>query len=156
MKTLRNGPLLEVELESWQDLREMIEKSLGVARAGQPSYLFRGQSDSRWTLRPSLARQVPAGLGEKETREQEEVAILEFQVRAHQFLRISELPQGRDHVVDWWVLMQHYGAATRLLDWTDSPYVATYFAVTGTPDAPGALWVIHAHTVLEFMSRQRS
>jgi FRG domain-containing protein len=39
--------------------------------------------------------------------------------------------------------MRHYGAPTRLLDWTESLYVAVYFAVEKEPDHDGAVWVIH-------------
>jgi hypothetical protein len=88
------------------------------------------------------------------TREQETTATREFQAQAHQFLGAAELPPSRAHLLNWWELMQHYGAATRLFDWTESPYVATYFAVTGHIGVSGALWVVHAQTILQYMDKQ--
>lgn len=38
------------------------------------------------------------------------------------------------------MVLRHYGVPTRLLDWSLSPYVATYFAVSDQDDLDGELW----------------
>jgi hypothetical protein len=38
--------------------------------------------------------------------------------------------------------MQHYRLPTRLLDWSESILLATYFAVNDKPDKPGVLWAL--------------
>lgn len=38
------------------------------------------------------------------------------------------------------MVMRHYGVKTRLLDWSESPHVATYFAVEKHDTADGELW----------------
>jgi len=43
----------------------------------------------------------------------------------------------------WYFLMAHYGAPTRLLDWTANPLVALYFSVASAkPGTDAAVWVI--------------
>ncbi len=43
---------------------------------------------------------------------------------------------------DWLFIMQHYRAPTRLLDWSESPLFAMYFAINENPKEAGALWVL--------------
>lgn len=54
---------------------------------------------------------------------------------------------ARQDLISWSILMQHYGAPTRLLDWTESLFVAAYFAVWQQPDSNAAIWIIHPNTV---------
>src|SRR4051794_14108420 len=77
---------------------------------------FRGHADSTWKLLPSLAR-LPNKI------EAELALIKRFKQNAYS---IGDVPPESE---DWrWLfLMQHHGAPTRLLDWSENPLVALYF-----------------------------
>ena len=96
---------------------------------------FRGHSRKDWTLVPSLARTADH-LG-KETE-----IIKRFIQLAVPHLT-GDAPRD-----DWeWIfLMQHHRVPTRLLDWTESPLAALWFAVSSS-DADdlandGAFWCL--------------
>jgi hypothetical protein len=61
-------------------------------------------------------------------------------------LPITEHPPSNDW--EWYFLMQHYGAPTRLLDWSDGALLALFFAISpskaGSPNvhADAAVWVL--------------
>jgi hypothetical protein len=98
----------------------------------EPLWL-RGHHDSSWKLVPKLYRKEFAHADESEIRQ-------EFQSRAIQLI------QGRVPIDkwEWYFLMQHYGAPTRLLDWTDNPLLALYFAVADHPgDSDAAIWALN-------------
>ena len=75
----------------------------------------------------------------------EKAALDRFKANAHSHLP-GPIP-GDNDILEWWAIMQHYGAPTRLLDWTLSPYVAAYFAVTGEWNKPGAIWVFDSNSL---------
>ena len=94
------------------------------------SLWYRGQSNQDWNLLPSLARE-PNGLN------RESDLIAKFKQNAS--LLLPTIPSND---WEWLTIMQHHRVPTRLLDWTESPLVALYFAVTSSADEDGALWVL--------------
>ena len=126
-------------VNNWYDFTELCRGFSQTGPASTTGYFFRGQSCSRWRLAPSLLRALP----EDATREQaisiEYRATKEFGSKAHLHLASQVIPPS--DIVDWWTSMQHYGAPTRLVDWTKSPYVAAYFAVSGNWGQHGAIWM---------------
>ena len=98
---------------------------------------FRGQQRKHWELVPSIAR---IGGFDRET---EDNIREEFATRAPALSRFEPLPTN-----DWdlYFLMQHYGAPTRLLDWTESPLIALYFAVRDNPGYyDSAVWMLNPY-----------
>jgi hypothetical protein len=101
---------------------------------------WRGHSDRDWTLKASIWRPKHAGFAGNEI-----AFINHFQGRAICQQESRRLPQDE---VEWLLLAQHYRLPTRLLDWTESPLVALYFAVTPddadreTADKDACLWAL--------------
>lgn len=119
-------------------------------------WLFRGHADETWKLTTSLHREhfhVPLERIEKKMLEM-------FKRRAHNFLTGPLLPSESDNL-SWLAIMQHFGAPTRLLDWTASPFVAAYFAFEDWRPAPArrAVWCIDQDwcraVSIDFLAKQR-
>ena len=105
------------------------------------SLWFRGHGDASYRLIPSLYR---SSEGLKKNADDE--LRTEFERRA--LPMIAERPPRNEW--EWYFVMQHYGAPTRLLDWTDSALVALYFALTswtegldGKPLRQPAVWALN-------------
>lgn len=92
---------------------------------------FRGQANSAWVLTPKIWRPQYSDANEAEMR-------LEFESVGHP-LAPSGSKYDKWH---WYFLMQHYGAPTRLLDFTINPLVALYFAIRENGDQDAAVWVV--------------
>jgi hypothetical protein len=101
--------------------------------------VHRGQSDESWPLRDSLSRLMPSDGSTEIPRKVEQEATRFFVGRARLHLNSSMIPDLKN-LHQWWSMMQHFGAPTRLLDWTLSPYIALYFAVAENWNRPGAVW----------------
>jgi FRG domain len=103
---------------------------------------FRGQRKASWRLVPNIFRFHGLLNDEDQIRS-------EFQRRAQQFM--TEKPPDDWDGWSWYFVMQHYGAPTRLLDWTDSAMVALFFSLytefpspfdSEEPEVDAAVWML--------------
>lgn len=134
------------EFTSWESFLTQASGLTASVPSDPPTYLFRGQPDASWGLTPSLLRDLPKGITPEEAIAIEARATVEFREHAPAVLSGGAFPRPQNGP-QWWALMQHYGAPTRLLDWTASPYVAAYFACEQSPREPGAVFIAHPFTV---------
>ena len=136
---------------SWEEFEEEI---LGphVERESPLShgFIYRGQAKDSWGLKPSLTRLLDSlGFSRGDGNAIEKSLLYRFKNRAHLFLDPRVDPSGSGSpfqiaaYLEWWSLMQHYRAPTRVLDWTSSPLVALYFATNDHWKEDGALWIAH-------------
>lgn len=108
-------------------------------------YVFRGHGDRHWGhLITSLHRTLSHVATPGEQAKLESEGITAFRRHARSFLPAPELAYF-DRILDGVTLMQHYGAPTRLLDWTLSPWVAAYFVTSdrSVEEQDGVIWAFN-------------
>lgn len=91
---------------------------------------FRGHSNAKWKLIPSLLRK-------KKFKNSEVNLINRFKQNA-----VFLSPDTGKTEWDWLFLMQHHRLPTRLLDWSENPLVGLYFAVNENNRKDGCLWCL--------------
>jgi hypothetical protein len=121
----------EHRADTWSQAKEFVQ-DLGAG------WIYRGQCGHG--LSSSLERLADAP--HKPTAEVE--LFLEFRRKALAHLQPQFVPR-EGNTLGWLGLMQHYGAPTRLLDWTHSPYVAFFFAVENATELPAEaeVWAVN-------------
>ncbi len=99
--------------------------------------IYRGMKSVEHPLIPKIGRVVPPdAVGSREKNEQEILRL--FKERAFQYLDFTPNSDW-----DWLALGQQYGLPTRLLDWTDNPLVACFFAINEESETDGAIYAYH-------------
>lgn len=90
---------------------------------------FRGHADESWKLQPYFLRlkNPPSEMNYIKKFKQSGTLLLD--------------PKPNS-LLDWLLIMQHHGMPTRLLDWSESPLVATYFCVNQHLDKNATLWML--------------
>lgn len=151
-------------------------------------WIFKGVTDSKYRLLTALERDVANIHGidandDKKTKDLNELLekgliypefnnkripitdiesglIRRFKRQCYHYNR--ETPE-EDNILEWLALMRHYGAPTRLLDWTYSFYVALFFALSdATPDPKKgcavecAVWALETRSIKKQMRKTKA
>ena len=108
---------------------------------------FRGQSRICHDVVPSLYHESQWSAIHPGCRKQScDATMFDESTLVHHFM--SHKPLLRHDYIDhfeWLCLMQHHGAPTRVLDWTENIMIALYFAVCDTTaDCDGVVWALNA------------
>jgi hypothetical protein len=114
------GPQTAVlRVSDWEEARR-IGRSL-------KRWLFRGQEKAEWTLKSSLERAFESRSISITCNDLiEDLILMDFKSSAHLFS--SNVPNDEDTIA-WLTLIRHHGGLTRLLDFTESFYIAAHFAL---------------------------
>ena len=140
------GPWRELEPSELDDLYAILNRI-----SDTQLFVFRGHASKNWPhLVTSLSRTLGNIATPVEQAKLEAEGIAAFRRHGRSLLHPSELTYF-DRILDGVTLMQHYGAPTRLLDWTLSPWVSAYFVVTdeALKDEDGVIWAFNQAKLLK-------
>ena len=130
-----------------RDLKDVVDVSQEIHGSFAHQPWWRGHARSGWRLRPHVFRITRPGTSYE--------ATIANKFAKYAPTRYANCPAPGD-VGRWLFLMQHYRLPTRLLDWSESPLLAIYFAVAHSEikhqKAHGALWALDPFRLNELVT----
>lgn len=129
-----------MRFDEWDEFKSCVTRLVEGRHPGAPplpELVFRGQASSRYELTASLDRAHP-GLDVRDLNALQTRLLEVFRRRRPEFAESAD--------EEALAVLQHYGAPTRILDWTTSPYVAAFFAASGAlePEVDDEYFVVWA------------
>ncbi len=142
--------IIEVDnLQAWthftlEQLKEHARKTVFQKQEFCGStWVYRGQSDASWQITSSFERAISFDRTlvrnvERTLRGKELSAISRFKAKAWPYVDKPNMSN-----LEWLMLMRHHGVPTRLVDFTESPIVALFFALEDKPSGDFAIWALN-------------
>lgn len=115
-----------IRRRSWRSFRRDLAGYAARERLRRDQLLFRGESDAGFSLRATLDRRYAFSSDEQRNKFME-ASLTEFRRELFQ-LPFSELQLLSGDALE--LLARHHGLPSPLLDWTQSPFVASFFALS--------------------------
>ena len=115
-----------------KSINELIIKIQRSIKTENELLWFRGHSDAKWVLTPTIFRHRDYSINLEISK------IKLFKEHAASLIK-DRFPTNTQ---DWLVMMRHYHFPTRILDWTENPLIALYFALVDKNDNDSALFML--------------
>lgn len=129
--------VIKTTMEKWNDIVSFNQLFLS-------NYIFRGQGNVEWPIESTFLRLVRRCHSEQNdpftANIYERIMLEDF--KYHFPLYNSSKKIDENNHVEWLALMQHYGAPTRLIDFTSSIFVALHFALDESYGKGNVIWAI--------------
>jgi hypothetical protein len=133
----------ETDISTWSDFIDIIEKTKAK------NLIFRGQACNKWKIKSSFSREsemftqslASGKVSEKALIRLEDKMVDLFKSQLHLYIQDFN-HTDKDNRLYLLSVLQHYGAPTRLLDWTYSPYIAASFSSCDNFDEDGVIYAI--------------
>lgn len=136
---------------SWKTIEiSKISDLLDLLISYESGWIFRGQAQADWELQSTLERLLfPIDWDPDLAKSCEEYSLHQFQSRAYHYISRDSIPTTK---LGWLSIMQHHGIPTRLLDFTESPFMALFFAFDSVSPAqrqPCSIWAIEYRRLMK-------
>lgn len=116
----------ESKVSSFGELHQLIQENQTI------NTVYRGHTSLDYKLVPTVGRVKKFRLEKLKLKQTSASSRLDHEKKILRYFKDRSLPYLERIPSDdweWLAIAQHYGLATRLLDWTRNPLVAAYFAV---------------------------
>lgn len=136
-----------IEVSGW----DIFVSTINQICIGSTGYIFRGHSSDKWLLESTLDRKLKEVSNEfsNDTAYEliKEKLLNKFKYSTRGLIGAN--PPQNPH--EWWELGQHFGLWTPFLDWSRSPFVAAYFAISGAKKEGEeyCVWALSTKTIEE-------
>ena len=149
----------EVAIQSFENPEEIFSFISQRLITREHKLGFRGHACSSWELETTLTRfskQILSKFPDKKHSLESITSVTKNRLErqfTNNLIVNNDLPRDKAESIDIWQFGQHFGLPSPLLDWSHSPYIALFFALSDgakeSANSEKCIWVINIDLIYE-------